>query len=178
MRPARLVSALAALALVAAACGSDGGGAGEPLASEAGRVTPPADAPRAEVAASLNNIGFALFETLPADESTVLSPSSIGHAVLMARGAADSDTGVAIDEALGLPAGVRAHDGWNAIDQALAAAAEEQTELTISLADRIWPRLDVEPDQEWVEIVYGHMRWEYKGDPGASEDEYNWREQA
>ena len=40
------------------------------------------------------------------------------------------------------------------------------------------PAAASEPDQEWIEMVYGHMRWEYKGDPGASEYEYNWREQA
>ncbi|MCP5030000.1 MAG: serpin family protein [Actinomycetia bacterium] len=149
----RLIASFLALAMIASACGSDGGRAGQELATDVEREPASGSAPVTETARALNSIGFSLFETLPPDLSTILSPSSIGHAVLMARAAADESTGSAIDSAMGLPAGVEAHDGWNAIDQAIGDAVAVEDELTITMADRLWPRLDVDPDQEWLDLL-------------------------
>jgi len=65
----------------------------------------------------------------------VFSPASIGHAVLIAEGAADDTTRSAIAAAFDLPAG--AHDARNRLDLELAASQTEQ--VTVTIADRIWP---------------------------------------
>jgi serpin B len=101
----------------------------------------------------LNDAGFGLWRSLPDDENLVFSPASIGHALLMVRAAADEPTGAAIDRAFGLPAGLAAHQGWNAIDQMIGAAADLEDEITVTMADRIWPRADIEPDQAWVDLL-------------------------
>lgn len=117
------------------------------------RSDPLADAEVNELAAVLNGAGFDLWRTQSIKDNLVFSPASIGHALLMARAAADTSTGVNIDEAFALPEGLAAHQAWNAIDQMIAANAESQEEITISIADRIWPRLDVTPDQAWLDLL-------------------------
>jgi serpin B len=155
-------------------------GAFEPTSTERAPVDP--EAPVAEVAAALNEVGWALWASadLAPDANAVISPSSIGHALLMARAAADETTAAAIDAALGLPEGTGAHEGWNAIDQAIGAAAEGEEELTVTLADRIWPRLDVEPSQEWIDVLATHhgatvQPLDFAGDePGSREVINGW----
>jgi serpin B len=105
------------------------------------------------LAAGLNEAGFDLWRTRPVDENLVLSPSSIGHALLMARAAANESTGAAIDRALGLPAGLASHLAWNNIDQAITASDEAEPDVMVNAADRIWPRIDVTPDQQWVDLL-------------------------
>lgn len=141
--------------LVAAACGAGEGSDGAIIApsSDAQRAGVSATAPIADTAAALNTVGFALLATQPGDENVVLSPSSVGHALLMARAAADDTTAASIDAALGLPPGVPAHEAWNAVDVAIAGAANSEDELTITIADRIWPRSDVTPSQDWVDLL-------------------------
>jgi serpin B len=164
-----LVSAGAAALAVTACSGDDAaggtggeGGTGDPPAAESAvlsptagteRSAPDADAPIDELAAGLNDAGFGLWRTQPAEENLVFSPASIGHALLMARAAADTPTGDAIDVAFGLPAGLSAHQAWNATDQMIAATAEAEEEVTITIADRVWPRLDVTPDQSWIDLL-------------------------
>jgi serpin B len=125
------------------------------LAVSAGvlRSAPSADAPVDALAAGLNEAGFHLWRTRPVDENLVFSPSSIGHALLMARAAADESTGVAIDTALGLPAGLASHLAWNNIDQSIIASDDAEPDVTVHAADRIWPRIDVTPDQQWVDLL-------------------------
>lgn len=130
------------------------GSAPEPVgafASSAGVTRSPVDpsAPVAELVAGFNDAGFALLRTQPADENVVFSPASIGHALLMASGAADDATRAAIESAFGLPD--RAHAAWNAIDQQIAAS--QAVDVTVTIADRIWPRLDVRPDQTWIDLL-------------------------
>ncbi|HUU62146.1 MAG TPA: hypothetical protein VMX37_07160, partial [Acidimicrobiia bacterium] len=84
------------------------------------RAEPAPAAPVAGLAAGFNEAGFALWRAQPPAGNLVFSPASIGHALLMARAAADEATGAAIDLALGLPAGAAAHQAWNAIDQSIA----------------------------------------------------------
>src|SRR5690606_1411655 len=67
--------------------------------------------------------------------------------------AADEATGASIDLGLALPEGASAHQAWNALDQALASADASQEDVTLTMADRIWPRLGVTPDQEWVDLL-------------------------
>lgn len=117
------------------------------------RSEPAPGAPVADLAAGFNTAGFALWREQPVEGNLVFSPASIGHALLMARAAADEATGAAIDAALGLPAGAAAHQAWNAIDQDIARVTGQVDELTVVLADRIWPRLDVQPDQGWVDLL-------------------------
>lgn len=132
------------------------------------------DAPTAELATGFNNAGFELLRAQPQDENVVFSPSSIGNALLMARAAADPTTAAAIDDTFGLPDG--AHEAWNAIDQAMAAANGE--DLTITVADRIWPRHDVEPDPDWIELLTTHHGagvepLDLGGDPDGSRERIN-----
>ena len=102
--------------------------------------------------AGWNDAGFELLRTQPSTENVVFSPASIGHAVLMAEAAADDATRTAISDAFGLPAG--AHDAWNRLDQDIARGQSEQ--VTVTIADRIWPRLDIQPDQAWVDLLASH----------------------
>lgn len=101
--------------------------------------------------AGFNNAGFALLQTLPETDDVVFSPSSIGHALLMARDAGDEPTREAIDATLGLPDGPAAHQAWNVVDHALAEPVDE--DVTVAVADRIWPRTGLQPDQEWVDLL-------------------------
>ncbi len=139
------------VALLFAACASSE--AAEPLAATEGlgRSAADPDAATLELAAGFNEAGFDLWRTQAVEDNLVFSPMSIGHALLMARAAADEPTGAAIDLALGLPEDP--HAAWNAIDQRMADNAARQEDITLTLADRIWPRLDLAPNQDWVDLL-------------------------
>jgi serpin B len=107
------------------------------------------DAPVAELVAGWNDAGLALLRKQPAEDNVVFSPASIGHALLMAAAAGDDPTRAAIESAFGLPDG--AHEAWNAIDLQIAEAQSDQ--VSVAIADRIWPRVDVEPDQAWIDLL-------------------------
>jgi serpin B len=110
------------------------------------------DAPITQLAEGWNDAGFDLFRRLSTSadgENVVFSPLSIGHALLMAAAAADDPTRTAIETAFGLPDG--AHDAWNTIDQTIAADQSDQ--VTVTLADRIWPRAGLQPDQAWIDLL-------------------------
>ncbi|MEZ5226388.1 MAG: serpin family protein [Acidimicrobiales bacterium] len=164
MRRLPILVAVPFLAL--AACGtsgSDGGEAGviEPT-DGLGRADLLDDAPTTNLANGFNDAGFDLLRTLPADESTVFSPTSIGHALLMARAAADEPTGANIDAGFALPEGIAAHDAWNAIDQAIAASNGQATSNegaptpVVTIADRIWPRQGLTVDADWIDLLATH----------------------
>lgn len=132
------------------------------------------DAPVRELVAGWNDAGFDLLRAQPAGENVVFSPASIGHAVLMAEGAADHATRSAIAAAFDLPAG--AHDAWNRLDQELAASQSDQ--ITVTIADRIWPRLDISPDQAWIDLLASRhgaevVPLDLSGDPDSSRDHIN-----
>ncbi len=196
----RLVFALVGLAVVVSACGDDTGstrtttpppttttstadaGAGQavPLLATTGvaRSVPNIDAPVGQLVAGLNQAGFDLWGTQSIDANFVFSPMSIGHALLMARGAADPATGAAIDAALGLPDGTAAHEAWNAAEQLLAGDAAAEDEITVTMADRIWPRLDVSPDQDWIDLLVANHgvsleALDYGGDTAGSREIIN-----
>jgi len=135
-------------------------------------------APVTALAAGFNNAGFNLLRTQSADENLVLSPTSIGHALLMARAAADAATGAAIDTAFGLPQGLAAHQAWNTAAHAIAASVAAQDEMTVTIADRIWPRRDVTPQQDWIDLLAAQHgtaveALDYAGDPAGSRDIIN-----
>ena len=117
-----------------------------------GRAEVAADAPVAELVAGWNDAGFALLRQQPAEDNLVFSPASIGHALLMAAAAGDEPTRAAIESAFGLPDD--AHEAWNAIDLQIAATQSDQ--VAVAIADRIWPRVDVEPDQAWIDLLASH----------------------
>ena len=185
--------AVVAVLLVAAACGGTTGSevpataagqlpVGEPvaLAPTAGveRVQPVSDAPIDKLADGFNEAGFALWRTQPLTDNIVFSPMSIGHALLMARAAADDATGDAIDTAFFLPEGVAAHEAWNASDRLIAGDADLDDELTVTIADRIWPRIDITPQQEWIDLLASQHgatteALDFVGDPEGSRDVIN-----
>jgi serpin B len=142
------------------------------------RSTADADAPMSELSAGFNDAGFGLWREQPAEDNFVFSPLSIGHALLMARGAADDATGDSIDAALALPEGLSAHQAWNAVDHGLSEIARTEEEVTITIADRIWPRLDVMPDQEWIDLLASEhgasvLPLDFAGDGSGSRDIIN-----
>ncbi|MDY7105525.1 MAG: serpin family protein [Actinomycetota bacterium] len=184
--------ALMALVAVLVACGGtsgdDGAGADDPGGGAAGaelaaspdveRSEPDPDAPVDQLVAGFNDAGFELWRSQPEGDDLVFSPLSIGHALLMARAAADEPTGAAIDDAFGLPDGRTAHEAWNALDQAIAASAGASDDVVVAIADRIWPRLDVEPDQDWVDLLVAEHGvttepLDFAGAPGESRDVIN-----
>jgi serpin B len=188
----RLLVPLAAAALLVAACGT-----AEPAptaATPGGQATgadvlfqPSADvtraaadlgAPVAVLAGGLNNAGFNLLRTRPPAGNLVFSPASIGHALLMARAAADPATRSAIDVGFGLPEGIAAHRAWNAVAQAIAAGAAAADDVTMTIADRIWPRRDVTPAQDWIDLLAAQHgaqveALDFAGDPNGSRETIN-----
>ncbi len=166
MRPVLFTSVLVVAALLSAAC-SDGGTTTSSVTASAdtARATAASDAPVTELATGFNEAGFDLLRAEDAAVNAVLSPTSIGHALLMARAAADEPTADAIDVAFGLPLGddgQAAHDAWNTIDLAIAASngvatgLDEEPSPVVTIADRIWPATTASPDQDWVDLLATH----------------------
>jgi serpin B len=153
---------------------AEGSGAALPVSAGVERAPSDPSAPVAELAAGWNDAGFELLRRLPSDENVVFSPSSIGHALLMAAAAGDDTTRAAIEIAFGLPDG--AHEAWNTLDQSIAATQSDQ--VTVTIADRIWPHVGIEPDQEWVDLLAAFhgadvVPLDFAGEPGASRDIIN-----
>ena len=156
---------LLALALVLASCGgetdTDGGAGVETLtpSSDVERAPVDEDAPVDELVVGLNEAGFELWGLQAPEDNLVFSPLSIGHALLMARPAADESTGRAIDEAFGLPAAQASHEAWRAVDAAIAAsngaaeAIDGSATPVVAMADRIWPASGTSPDQVWIDLL-------------------------
>jgi serpin B len=164
--------------LVISACGDAPGAGALSPSDDLERAQPAPDAPVGELAGGFNDAGFDLWFTQPLSDNVVFSPVSIGHALLMARAAADDATGAAIDTAFSLPEGLAAHEAWNASDQMIADDAESDEELTVAIADRIWPRLDLTPDQEWIDLLASHHgatteALDFAGDADGSRDTIN-----
>lgn len=192
----RLLALTAAVALVAAACGTgttptttpaDPGTTGslgtappfppQTLAASVSRTEPDPAAPVDLLVAGFNDAGFALLERQDTD-NLVFSPLSIGHALLMARGAADDPTGRAIDTLFGLPEDLAAHQAWNALDRQMGQAATDQDDIVVTIADRIWPRIGLEPDQEWIDLLAAEHgasveTLDLTGDPAGSRGRIN-----
>jgi serpin B len=177
----RFWALLVAAVLLLAACGSRDAPAtraGEqPVVDPA--VERPAVSPDGSVealAAGFNAAGFGLLRTLPIEENVVFSPASIGHALLMAHAAADEKTAAAIDDVLELAAASAPHEAWNTLDQKLASANGDDT--TVVVADRIWPRVDVEPDPDWLDLLATYHdadieALDFMRDPDGSRDRIN-----
>jgi serpin B len=106
-------------------------------------------APVGELAAGWNDAGFELLRRLPAEDNVVFSPASIGHALQMAAAAGDDATRVAIETAFDLPDA--SHEAWNSLDHTIAGTQSEH--VTVTIADRIWPRVGIQPDQQWVDLL-------------------------
>lgn len=167
-----VLAVLVVMAAVAAACGasvSDEGSVGSGSTGSIieqsdglGRAAVDPDAPVDSLVSGFGDAGFELMRNQPVDENLVFSPLSIGHALLMARGAADDTTGAAIDMAFGLPGGMAAHDAWNALDAALVAsngtatAVDETDSPIVTVADRLWPSATAAPDQTWIDLMATH----------------------
>lgn len=171
----RFVVPLALVSLVLAACGEGGNesagstaptvpstapstlqpepaGLAFPVSDGVERAAPDPDAAVDSLAGGWNDAGFELLRRLPDQENVVFSPTSIGHALLMAAAAGDDTTRAAIEAAFGLPEAP--HEAWNAIDQAIAASQSD--DVTVTIADRIWPRTGIQPDQGWIDLLATH----------------------
>lgn len=127
------------------------------------------DAPVSELAAGWNDAGFELLRRLPDEDNVVFSPASIGHALQMAAAAGDDATRSAIESAFGLPEA--SHEAWNSLDDAITRSQSEQ--VTVTIADRIWPRVGIEPDQDWVDLLAAQhgtdvVPLDYMNEPDAS----------
>ena len=132
------------------------------------------DAPVAELAAGWNDAGFELLRRLPAEDNVVFSPASIGHALLMAASAGDDATRVAIESGFSLPD--QSHEAWNSLDHAIAETQSD--EVTVTIADRIWPRVGIEPDQQWFDLLAAQhgadvVPLDYANEPDASREIIN-----
>lgn len=126
--------------------------------------------------AGFNEAGFELWRQQPSADNVVFSPASIGHALLMARAAADDRTGTAIDDAFGLPQDKDAHRAWNAVDQQIRRAQSD--DVTVTIADRIWPTIGLEPDQRWIDLLAAEhgadvQTLDLGGDPDGSRNVIN-----
>ena len=142
------------------------------------RSEPSPDAPVDELVVGFNDAGLQLLRQQPEADNVVMSPTSIAHALLMARGAADDPTALAIDDLFSLPGGLPADQAWNTVDHELRAAADRTDEVTVQLADRIWPRLDVEPNQAWIDVLAAEhgsdvLPLDMAGDPDGSREVIN-----
>lgn len=145
-----------------------------PVSAGVQRAAVDTDAAVGELAAGWNDAGFELLRRLPPGDNVVFSPASIGHALLMAAAAGDDTTRSAIESAFGLPDG--SHEAWNSLDHAIAAGQSDQ--VTVTIADRIWPRIGVEPDQDWVDLLAAQHGTEvvpldYMNEPEESRDIIN-----
>lgn len=171
-RPVRLAFAAGlAVAVLAASCSTssdetrlEGSGGGSVAAPSSGLQRAAAD-PAVDVGAmadGFTDAGFDLLRTQPAGENVVFSPLSIGHALLMARAAADDQTGAAIDAVFALPDGMEAHEAWNTLDIAISAsnaadvAVDGSDTPIVTVADRLWPSTNADPDQDWVDLLATH----------------------
>ena len=159
-------------AIVVAACGANAtdedpvasGSTGSMVEQSAGleRAAVDPGAPVSTLVAGIGDAGFELMRSQPVEDNLVFSPLSIGHALLMAREAADGGTVAAIDAAFGLPDGIAAHDAWNALDAALVAsngtatAIDESESPIVTVADRLWPSASAAPDQVWIDLMATH----------------------
>jgi serpin B len=161
----RLIALVVGLGLLTGACGTatyptattapaTTSAPAEPeiLAATVSRTDPDPAAPLDQLVAGFNDAGFDLLAR-QGKENFVFSPLSIGHALLIARGAADEATGESIDSLFALPAGRPAHAAWNGLDRAIATASGAEEDVAVTIADRIWPRLGLEPDQDWVDLL-------------------------
>lgn len=177
----RVLVAVVVAGMVASACGvrvDASGGVVLPASSGVERADPDEAAPLLELASGLNDAGFDFWRTQPAAENLVFSPASVGHAVLMARAAADTPTSSAIDAVFDLPEGQAAHEAWNSIDLMIASDADSEEEITVAIADRIWPAIDVTPSQQWLDLLATHhgatvKALDFSGDPESSRDVIN-----
>ena len=136
------------------------------------RAVPDSSAPVDALVSGFNETGFGLLEQQPAGENFVFSPTSIFHTLLMARGAADDTTASSITTGLSIPAGPDADAAWNVVDQQMSSWP------TLSLANRVWPRADVEPDQVWLDLLAAQHGTDiealaFSDDPSGSRDTIN-----
>lgn len=186
----RIAASVVVVSLLVAACGATGSdstvvqasstappqaaGVALPVSAGVQRAAVEADATVGELADGWNDAGFALLRLLPPGDNVVFSPASIGHALLMAAAAADDPTHSAIESAFGLPP--EPHQAWNSLDHAINAGQSDQ--VRVAIADRIWPRIGVQPDQQWVDLLAIHhgaeiVPLDYGNEPEQSRDIIN-----
>jgi serpin B len=72
---------------------------------------------------------------------------------------------------------VAAHEAWGAIAESISMADSEE-KVVVTIADRIWPRLDLEPDPERVDLLASEhattlQPLDLAGDPEASREVIN-----
>ncbi len=194
----KIFAALVVLSVLTAACGESTESGNAPLAPVVSSITtapsttvaepvvlqasvprsgPIDSAPVETLADGFNQAGYNLWLAEGPEDNFVFSPLSIGHALLMARAAADQATGESIDATFGLPPDLSAHQAWNALDAMLSASAD-RGEIELILADRIWPDVTTSPDQGWVDLLAAEhgassQVLDLRGDPDRSAEIIN-----
>ena len=155
--------ALAAVGLAVSACGADkrpgasgGSSSGEEAAVLVGgdiERVPARSASVNTLPAGLNHFGFdyyALLASRANEENLVFSPLSIALAFGMAGAGARGETLAQIEDVFHFPvSGAELHAAFNDLDQALAASGES----TLRLANRLFPSVDVDLVEDFVEIL-------------------------
>ncbi len=149
--------AVAMMAVASACASTTPAGDTEVLVSEMSRAAARPDAAVPELVSGFNQAGFDLFLTRDQTVNTVLSPLSIGHAVLMAEAAADADTATSIRTSFGLPDDP--HEAWNALDSLIVASNRTATNVAqkptpiVTVAGRAWPAAGRSPSQQWLDVL-------------------------
>lgn len=158
---------LAAVALTLAGCGTSNAAISEIVPAEGGdssefestvpRAPATPTASVSDLATGFNQAGIDLFLEQDPAANTVLSPLSIGHALLMAEAAADEPTRAALADTFSFP--TDAHDAWNTLDLTIDASNgstinvnQEPTPL-VTVAARVWPRTGFAPSPGWTDLM-------------------------
>lgn len=136
--------ALLTVALLVSACGGQGGVRTTVAEADVERVDSRHEA--GPVASAIGSFGWDLYRELAVDEANlVLSPHSIGIALIMTRAGASGETGTEMDRVLHLGAVSDPHGGANALDRAVTSAAGERdrpdgstAEIVVDVTNALW----------------------------------------
>jgi serpin B len=156
------LSAVVAVALLAAACGSSGG-------STRGAIQTRSNLPRSSAAgvststavAATDALAVALYRRLgAADGNVVFSPLSLELALAMARNGAKGETRAQMDRVLGSPGGEALDTSLNALTLALESRSGSQHddegrsgEVALSLADQVWSQTGLPIEQPFLDVL-------------------------
>jgi len=126
---------------------------------------------------SNNQFAFSLFEQLDkSDENSFFSPLSVTQALMMSYAGTDTETKQQMRDAMKLTLDdTRIHEVYNKLDLALNDTSDEHV---VSIANSIWPSLDFDFEQSYLDTVmvnYGASlkTLDYKNSAKSSTDTIN-----
>ena len=144
--------------------------------ADVGRLTPPDDAPVAELVAGLRTFGLRLMASQPAELNLVVSPASIAFAFAMVEAGASASTSADIRRALALPAPPGLHEATNALSVRLDAVHREG--VTLDLANAIWGQVGLPLGAGFLASIASHYgagvaTVDFAADPELARQEIN-----